>query len=187
MQEMEKFEGEVRFTLVKFNLDKHELVHKGVSIRDQKVRLSDANYRPASGTPLYDAIGRSVRAMEEAMATVEDATGLVVILTDGEENSSREYTKTDIVQLIEDKEEEGWTFTYLGVSMDAWDAGFELGIDLGNTMQVGASGLAMSSGMHLHAQATSEYLRGGGTQSASFYSDSGTPLVVDDEGETDEQ
>ena len=65
-------------------------------------------YAPTGGTPLYDAI---------ATVISEETTGiptLVVVLTDGYENSSKEYPRlADIQTLIKKQEDEGWTFTFL--------------------------------------------------------------------------
>jgi hypothetical protein len=57
-----------------------------------------------------------------------------VILTDGEENASREFTPQQIRDLIRSREATGtWTFVYLAANQDAWAVGGQLGIDPGNT------------------------------------------------------
>ena len=53
---------------------------------------------------------------------------LCVILTDGEENASRRYTRSQIFDMIKAYENEGWTFLYLGANHDVWFAGEELGV-----------------------------------------------------------
>ncbi len=96
--------------------------------------IAHEQYRPDGATPLYDAIGSVIDAMSQ-----EDGAKLVIIQTDGEENSSRHYKKSDIVQMVQEKTKEGWQFVYLGCELDAMQAGAELGIAPGNTMMYLAS------------------------------------------------
>jgi hypothetical protein len=56
------------------------------------------------------------------------ARRLCVILTDGEENASKEYSRAQILDMIKAYENEGWTFLYLGANHDVWAAGEELGV-----------------------------------------------------------
>lgn len=66
-------------------------------------------YRPDGGTPLYDAIGKVV-----TLETKDEVPTLVVILTDGAENASREIRgRSDIQAVIKQQEEKGWTFVWL--------------------------------------------------------------------------
>ena len=82
--------------------------------------LSLADYQPQALTPLHDAIGESVCKLRNVLATT-GATNyqvLVTVLTDGEENASKEYTRPVIHKLIEQLKEQGWTFTYIGTNHD---------------------------------------------------------------------
>jgi hypothetical protein len=85
-------------------------------------------YRPYGGTALYDAIGKTVNALE-AEATSKDKV-LVVIHTDGYENSSREFTLEQIQSTIKrlDTDDSNWTFVFLGSGLDAKVAGGFIGI-----------------------------------------------------------
>ena len=94
-------------------------------------QLTLADYQPDSLTPLHDAIGMSVSKLRNVLATT-DATNyqvLVTVLTDGEENASKEYTRSAIRQLIEQLKEQDWTFTYIGANHDVDRAADGLGID----------------------------------------------------------
>ena len=83
-------------------------------------QLTLADYKPDSMTPLHDAIGVSVSKLRQVL----DSTGaanyqvLVTVLTDGEENASKEYTRSIIYRLVEELKEQGWTFTYIGANHD---------------------------------------------------------------------
>ena len=93
--------------------------------------LTLADYRPDSMTPLHDAIGQSVSKLRNVLATTGavDYQVLVTVLTDGEENASKEFTRPVIRQLIEQLKEQGWTFTYIGANHDVDRAADGLAID----------------------------------------------------------
>jgi len=101
---------------------------------EELVKVKDVDpksYNPANGTPLYDAIGKTVREIEkrrEKMKDEDKPAVLFLIVTDGEENESREFKKADIVKLLEEKEKDGWTFAYIGAQRDAWQDGAAVGI-----------------------------------------------------------
>lgn len=188
MEEMEKFAGVVEFTMVKFNTNKHELAYKQAVLGAEKIRLDRTNYRPSAATPLYDAISRAIRETEDVLSEREDNPSVTfVILTDGEENSSQECTLETIKHLIGEKEEDGWTFTYLGVSQDSWRGGFDLGISSGNIMNL--SGEDTLIAFSAHAQSTTRHLDSGGVQTSEYYSgqtDRNSQLIVDDTESEDE-
>ena len=191
MAEMEKFPGEILFTMIKFNTDKHELIYKQAMLGVDEIRLNDANYRPASSTPLYDAIGRAIRETEDALSKRTDSPSVTfVILTDGEENSSVEWKLETIKQLIEEKEKDGWTFTYMGVTQDAWQGGFNLGISVGNTLNFAGDFVATSGGLSAHALATTQHLIRGGAASSNYYAgfnDADGMLVLPDEDDDESE
>lgn len=74
--------------------------------------LRPDEYNPGGATPLYDAIGRAVYKL--FAQTGADDNVLVTIITDGEENSSVEFTLKMVKQLIEKLKHQGWTFTLIG-------------------------------------------------------------------------
>ncbi|MDP9132785.1 MAG: hypothetical protein M3M98_06600 [Nitrospirota bacterium] len=85
------------FTLTLFNSDKLEVPHHAVpAIRVPD--LTEESYQPAASTPLYDAIGRTLATAAHEAAS--EARKLCVILTDGLENASREYTREGITGMI---------------------------------------------------------------------------------------
>lgn len=95
--------------------------------------LSHANYRPTAMTPLYDAVGHMIEAAGRDFARRPEAERpgkvIVVVQTDGEENSSSEYTAVRVRGMIEHQREKyGWHFMFLGADQDAWVTGQALGI-----------------------------------------------------------
>ena len=74
--------------------------------------LSWKAYNPGGGTPLYDAIGKGISKVN---AQIEDGDHvLVTIITDGEENSSEEWTLKMVRTMIEKLKKQNWTFTLIG-------------------------------------------------------------------------
>ena len=102
---------EQRLTLITFD-SQHFKVHYDNVCADNAKPLSSASYCPRAATPLYDAIGQGIAKLN-AQTTADDNV-LVTIITDGEENCSKEYNLTMVKNLIEKLEKQGWTFTLIG-------------------------------------------------------------------------
>lgn len=100
-----------RVTLVTFDTG-HTKWHYDNTPATQTHELGWKDYQPGGGTPLYDAIGMAVSKVNAQ--TDKDSKVLVTIITDGEENSSREWTLTMIRNLVEKLKQQGWTFTLIG-------------------------------------------------------------------------
>lgn len=88
-----------------------------------------SDYHPNGCTPLYDAMGISLIKLRERIKDDEDATGVVTVLTDGMENSSRKWSSTELRKLIEQLKEEGWTFSYMGSAHNVKEVTDLLSID----------------------------------------------------------
>lgn len=138
-------------------------------------------------TALYDAIAETVAALEVWLPDGDDWRALCVVLTDGEENSSRTQTKETIRRLIEAKEATGrWTFTYLGANQDAWAEASKMGMAVGNV--AGYAVADMAGTMRMAAASTVVYQASVGRQSKVFYHN---PSLPDDprtwtDGKTDD-
>jgi uncharacterized protein YegL len=108
--------------------------------RNEKTSDSDNTiiYFPKGMTALYDAIGVSVKKLKKKIKKEiknDEATAVVVILTDGHENSSKKYSYKDIRKLIGKLEKsENWTFSYLGATPDAVEIAKSLKIKKHNSM-----------------------------------------------------
>ena len=128
----EKNAKNILFTLTQFDSLHVSVIYDSVKLEDVADR-NDENYRPGAMTPLYDAIGKTIRALEKKLKG-EKQSALVIIQTDGEENASKEYNHKDIFNLIDEKKKLGWTFVFLGANQDKYLASQAYGIPLGNTM-----------------------------------------------------
>jgi uncharacterized protein YegL len=120
---------EYLFSLTLFDT---QVAYRDVAIPLAAVRKLDAkSYQPGGNTALNDAIGITVRKIDADRPQVDKV--VTVIMTDGEENSSREWTHDAVKGLISQKESEGtWTFVFLGATPDAWDQGRSYGIPAAN-------------------------------------------------------
>lgn len=95
--------------------------------------LTTTTYVPGGSTALYDAIGKCVKAVEDSSVTYEKV--ITLIMTDGQENSSREYKLDTIKALIKRKEGEGnWTFVFLGADLSAFAVGDSMGVSHRNSV-----------------------------------------------------
>lgn len=85
--------------------------------------LNEKTFVPRGLTPLLDCIGRGIKDIESKLAsnTSEKIERIFfVIITDGKENSSREFRKADIVKLIEEKQsKDKWEFIFLSTDLEA--------------------------------------------------------------------
>ena len=121
--------GEALLTLVQFDTE-YEFLHQGVPI----AQVPKYELHPRGMTALLDAIGRAINETGERLAKMSepDRPGLVVfvIMTDGQENSSREFTKSQIRTMIQQQQSQyNWHFTFLGADQDAFSEADQMGID----------------------------------------------------------
>lgn len=98
-----------------------------VPVADARLLTMD-DYQPCCCTPLYDAMGFTLTTMRNHVKEIEDAVVVVTIITDGLENSSKEYTGSAVKKLVEELKSEGWTFTYMGANQDSVEIAFNLSI-----------------------------------------------------------
>lgn len=101
-------------TLVTFN-DDVKMVCECVNADDVK-ELNAKTYQPACCTALYDAMGKSLSILRKTVAPNDKV--LVTVVTDGEENSSHEYSGKAIKALVDELKVAGWVFAYIGANHD---------------------------------------------------------------------
>lgn len=135
VRDQRQLPGDVRLTFVRFDShDPFELVLDGIQI--EQVQEDDLTLVPRGGTPLLDAIGRTITHVAGRLKEVDPPPDqiVVMIITDGEENASREYTKEKIKALIAEKETGGWKVLYLGANVDEFSEAEKIGVALGASM-----------------------------------------------------
>ena len=127
-------------TLVQFDTqDPYEVLYKFTPI-SQVQPLTEATYVPRASTPLYDAVGRGINDLKAALqampATERPARIVFVLVTDGQENSSREFTGTQVKQMIRDCRKDGWQFVFLSADESAIRDGGDMGFQADYSMAV---------------------------------------------------
>lgn len=95
--------------------------------------IDSSNYKPDSMTPLYDAIGFGLSKLNQHLENQKNYNVLVTVLTDGEENASKEYSGLAIKNKIDELSKGNWTFTYIGTDHDVEKMASSLSIK--NTMK----------------------------------------------------
>jgi|WetSurMetagenome_2_1015567.scaffolds.fasta_scaffold209964_2 hypothetical protein len=105
--------------------------------------IDENRYQPDSLTPLYDAMGFSITKLNKELEDNLQSKVLVTILTDGEENDSKEYSGESIKKLVDDMKQKGWAFTYIGANHDVEK--FALSISITNTMTFSANEADMAT------------------------------------------
>ncbi len=118
-------------TLVSFNglAQKTHLFCKPVK---ELELIDDSKYQPDASTPLLDAMGFSFIKLKKELENSKEYNVLVTILTDGEENASKEFSGVAIKKLVEELSLNNWTFTYIGTDHDV--ESFAFSVSISNTM-----------------------------------------------------
>ena len=94
-----------------------DMIYDKTPIKDAE-KLTWEQYDPCCCTPLFDAIGSTVKKLRKDIKDIEDAAVLVTIITDGYENDSTEWTGPAIKKLIDECKEDGWMFSFIGAGED---------------------------------------------------------------------
>ena len=145
--EQRRHPGDCRVTLAQFD-DRYEVVYSDKPVAE----VPRLDLRPRGSTALLDAIGRLVTDAGAHLASLPEAerpgTVVVGIMTDGYENSSREWTRPAIKSLLEQQADVySWEFFYLGADQDAIEVGTGLGVPANRSMTYSrdAAGYAMAA------------------------------------------
>ncbi|WP_221391601.1 vWA domain-containing protein [Dyadobacter sp. NIV53] len=125
-------EQEHFISLISFNGLGNKLLHF-IDPASKLTEIDDKRYLPDASTPLYDAMGFALTKLRQTLEHQTNYNVLVTILTDGEENASREYSGNDIKSLVEELKLNRWTFTYIGTDHDVTKAA--LSISITNTIK----------------------------------------------------
>ena len=141
-------------SLVTFNGDGIKTVYDQESVSKLK-EIDGDKYQPMSNTPLYDAMGNSFLKLRKTTDKDKNCKVLVTILTDGEENSSKEFKGQDIKKLVEELKEKGWVFTYIGANHDV--EAFAKSISIENVLEYKANASDMKAMFETENTARKEY------------------------------
>lgn len=137
--------GKTTLSFVQFDTA-HELVHDFAPLQD----AFGYTLTPRGGTALLDAVGFAVTQFGERLAVMPEARRpgkvIVLITTDGKENSSHEYTRPQVKELLTQQQEKyGWAVSYIGANVDAFAEAGDMGIPVSAAMNYRASRVGTQS------------------------------------------
>ena len=154
IEKEKKLNVDAHVTTVLFS-DQYKMLYNRRNLRDIGM-MTDKDYTPGGMTALLDAVGRTIHKMDMVANIHRKDKGnkvLFVIITDGEENDSREYTYSDIKKLIKERQEDsGWEFIFLGANIDAGAEAENLGINSNHAVKYKNTG----SGVRANFMAVAE-------------------------------
>lgn len=129
IEKEKKLDATVNVTAVLFN-DSTDLLYDRRDIR--RIRpMTEEQYETGGTTALLDAVGSTILKMDKVEDINRRGTKVIfVIITDGLENASEEFTTPKVKKLISDRQEKcGWDFIYLGANIDAAEEAEAIGVD----------------------------------------------------------
>ncbi len=132
-------------TMTIFDSESVDVIRDGAPIASCAA-LTAVEYEPRGLTPLYDAIGATAAALEKRGRATDQRA--LMIITDGHENASRQFSRASILALISQRQADGWLVAYLGAHADTWHEAAAIGIAHGATAMVDLSETHVASGLH---------------------------------------
>lgn len=154
LKQQQAVEGKCKVTTVLFN-HTYELLHRRNDINTLSP-LTEKDYEASGYTALLDAVGKTIlditHAQKQASEQEQATRVMFVIITDGMENSSKEFTTHNVKKLIEGRKAIGWEFIFLGANIDAVTTADSVGISADRVQDFHADG----AGVRLNFQVVSE-------------------------------
>ena len=153
LEDQMALDGEMNLTLIEFE-SRTRVPYRNVPIDEfpwfdpQSSEPGFHRYFPGGMTALLDGVGEA--------CSIEGAN-LIIVQTDGMENSSVEWDYEKLKARIEELQEEGVQFMFLGANIDSFAVGGSLGVNKGLTMQFGATGEGVRSAVNATSSAISRY------------------------------
>lgn len=151
---IEKLDPEDKVHFAVFDSVSHDLVQANKA-KDWK-KVNEADIEPRGGTPLYDSCGQ-IMTLAETMNTEKT---MLIVMTDGYENASKEHTQASIKAKVKAWEDKNWEVVFLGANFDAVETvSNSVGVMAGKTMNYSAGNFAR--GMDILSAATTAYASAG--------------------------
>ncbi|MDX2270938.1 MAG: vWA domain-containing protein [Cyanobacteriota bacterium] len=123
LHEQQSLPEQATLTFVQFDSrDPYEVIHHFRPIR-QIPDLTRATFVPRAQTPLFDAIGRGINDLEKNLNDLPESAKpdriVMVIITDGQENASKEFSPQQVQKMITEKQKADWQFVFLSADLEA--------------------------------------------------------------------
>lgn len=155
--------GDVRFTLIQFDsVNPCEVIYDRAKLDD----VRDIVLIPRGWTPLLDAFGRAVEHLSKLNLT----NVVCMVITDGQENASREWTRERIKAMVKELDAKGWTFLFLGANIDSFAEAGSMGVAMAGVMDFNNDDSAAVRNMYSATSANTLRSRGAQAQGQSVNS-----------------
>lgn len=164
LEKQKDVDGECRITTVLFD-NTYELLHDRTDLRAVGP-MTHREYQVGGSTALLDAMGSTIHKIGNAQKNTAEGYRaervLFVIITDGEENSSREYSAKNVKHMVErQKSEYGWEFIFLGANIDAVHTADSFGIGADRAADYVADGAGTKLSYRAMAQTVASFRKTG--------------------------
>ncbi len=162
LKKQRKEVGQVVVTTVLFD-DRYELLHDRMDLHKLS-EMTDKDYFVRGSTALLDAMGRTIKKVsqtqKEAPMNQKADKVLFVIITDGLENASREFSPEKVKHLISKKKSKGWEFLFLGANIDAVKTASSYGISADRAANYHSDQAGTALNFEVVSAAVSSYRKG---------------------------
>ncbi len=149
--------GICRMSLADFDSEEpFRLVTDAIPLAEMR-DLGPGDFEPRGATPLYDALGLAIERCDARTAADADEDQVLVIVTDGQENASTDFTGPQIAKLLKKRQASGWTVLYLGANQDGFAVGNALNLSAGNVANFEASDEGIHAAFASADQAIASY------------------------------
>ena len=145
IQSQKEKEEEVLVTYARFDSEYEEIFFdKSIS------EIDGFRLEPRGSTALLDAVGKTVNTFERRFNQKDEEDRpervLFIIVTDGGENSSQEFSRSQVFEIIEKvKRDHDWGFTFIGANQDSIAEGHSIGVQRGSSLNFVASAQGVRS------------------------------------------
>lgn len=164
LEKQKQVQGECAVTTVLFDHG-YELLHDRIDIR-AVAAITEEEYQVGGSTALLDAMGitiNKIRNVQKKTAEKYRAEKVMfVIITDGQENSSREYSVDKIKAQVEQHQQQyGWEFIFLGANMDALEVARHYGISADRAQSYHADKVGVGLNFSVISETVAEFRKSG--------------------------
>lgn len=161
----QKQEPSTRITLIQFDSQEpHEVIYSNRPVSETP-HLTLSTYVPRASTPLYDAVGQGIVELGQALSAMPESERpdkvIFVIITDGLENASLEYTAERVrVMLEHQRDVYKWEFVFLSSDLNSFAQADAMGIPMANAMAFDANSTGVEAVFAASASNSLSYTRG---------------------------
>lgn len=174
LAEQKLLPGEATISLTTFNTNVVN-VYNQIPIQEASP-LTSKNYSTLGGTALLDAVGTAIDSLGNKLSLLKEeekpSKVLFLIMTDGEENSSREYSKEKIKNMVSHQQDKyNWAFVFVGANIDSFLEGASIGMNYSNTMNFAPSSEGVKEIYDSMSRNTSKFRSSKESKSVDFFDD----------------